>query len=246
MESGLSTDLRLIDEIDKSGVLTIAGKHRLSHYISKIRTCKLRDPKTIVWVMMHPTISQGHIPNRDFPKLMLRFLRASSVERFVPIWEAPKITWWDVVSKQRSLPKESVERLLIGMYTLIPPCKLELFDIPIVWKGSNGSKPNGNYLRLSRENTKYGCLHLHQEIVLPEALVGIIHLNIKHHPREHLFVRKNNDPFESQNSYGKWAARCLASAFGMPFTVNTFRKLYKQRFESMTIRDKMIRSAASL
>lgn len=148
-------------------------------------------------------------------------------------YEKGSVPWATFLEKRDSLSKGSIKRLLLCMYSMIPPTRLDYGDVTIykeepkeVPEGINYLVicPSGSYLGLQEYKTSkhYG----HKKLDLPDELVEEIQASLKDTPRKHLFTGRGNEPFRIANSYGKWVSRTLLKIFDKPMTINILRHMY--------------------
>lgn len=155
----------------------------------------------------------------------------------------------EIVAKRDELEHGSLDRLLLGMYTYIPPLRADMnrvrvfdaYHIPNVIK-------EDNYMILD-EKSKTGRLVLrefktatsahHYEKDLPSALVKEILANMERDPRDYLFQDRNGSPYRA-SSYTKWANRALQRIFGKNLTISLIRHSYINTldFNTLTVQEK--------
>lgn len=159
-------------------------------------------------------------------------------------YEKGSVPWATFLEKRDSLSKGSLKRLLLCMYSMIPPTRRDYGDVTIfedvpetVPEGINYLVlcPSGSFIGLQEYKTvkDYG----HKKIDLPSELVEEIRASLKDTPRKHLFVGRDNQPFKLANSYGKWVSRTLQKIFDKPMTINTIRHM----FVSENVADKCVK-----
>jgi hypothetical protein len=145
-----------------------------------------------------------------------------------------------------SLPTGSMERLLISMYTLIPPRRVDYHSVPLVRNGS--PEPSGNFIKVGSDGltlvmTEYKTSKRYgrQEEVLPEALVEQISASLEQNPREHLFVTPNNKPYSSAKTFVTWANGVLKGVFKKNLSLTLIRHSYLTSldFSGMTTGDQV-------
>jgi integrase len=150
-----------------------------------------------------------------------------------------KLSFNDIVEKRDELPTDSIERLLIAMYTMIPPCRADYFAMEVV-RGE--AQPTAkNYLRI-REEEKSGTMmetvlrdfktaKIFKEIrnELPIDLVKVVEASLEKTPRAYLFVNSNGKP-HTRNSFTLWARRVLSRVFGTDFTLVFFRHAFATHY----------------
>jgi hypothetical protein len=156
-----------------------------------------------------------------------------------------------VCSLRDGLPVGGQDRLLLAMYTEIPPVRsdfhstrvmspLEAEDfkmtphlpcnfivISVSASGSSASSDT-SYLVLEKYKTvnKYGTKH----ITLPQTLVLEITASLMANPRNYLFVGNDGQPFDKENSFTQWANRALKRMFqNTKISLTMLRHIYISR-----------------
>jgi len=135
----------------------------------------------------------------------------------------------------------SFERLLLSMYTLIPPVRSD-YDKVIIYNNSDNIREDiRNYMVLSNKENyivlreyKTNNKYKDQIINLPSNLLKEINKSLELYPRDYLFVslQKKTElkPFEKPNSFNKWANRILKKLFDKKnITLTTLRHIYITR-----------------
>ncbi len=148
--------------------------------------------------------------------------------------EEAYITFKELEKKRDSLKKGSIERLLLAMYTFIPPLRSD-YDRIGIYKNEDEAKEN-NYLIIDKNPylviTKYKTSKIYKDIRidLPKKLVNEIKASLKLQPREYLFIQKNGKPYDKPNTFNKWANRKLKLLFGKKnISLSTLRHIYITR-----------------
>jgi hypothetical protein len=149
-----------------------------------------------------------------------------------------RLTFNDIVDKRNELPTGSIERLLIAMYTLIPPCRADYFAMEVV-RGEE-EPTTRNYLRIRSDDEKGGMdtvlrdfktAKIFKEIrnELPEELVREVEASLEKNPRKYLFMNANGKP-HTRNSFTLWTRRVLSRVFGTDFTLVFFRHAFATHY----------------
>jgi hypothetical protein len=142
----------------------------------------------------------------------------------------------EVIKKRNSLDIGSNERLLLAMYTMIPPVRSDYDKVSIYYHDKSVNNDNENYLVMG--NAPYIVLNKYKtsktykdnKIVLPKELIKEIKESLKKNKREYLFVSsRNNKPYEKSNSFNKWANRVLKNLFNKDFSLKLLRNIYITR-----------------
>lgn len=155
----------------------------------------------------------------------------------------------DIVKARDRLSEGSDERLLLALYTYIPPLRCDFNHVRIY---SNQELParaglEKNYVHL-REKAHEATMVLREfktskmdsyEKELPEALVKEILQSLEKNPREYLFEDKNRRPYRA-SSFNKWANRVLQRVFGRNLTISLIRHSFINSldFNKITVEEK--------
>ena len=143
----------------------------------------------------------------------------------------------EIIKIRDKLPPGSIERLLIMMYTEIPPARSDYHRTKIVDTIPSDLNGDQNYIVVTntyaviilakyKTSKKYGTIF----IDVPEILKEEIHLSLKKQPREYLFVSSSGDPYDKENSFNKWANIQLKKILkNENFSLSMFRHIYISR-----------------
>ena len=134
------------------------------------------------------------------------------------------------------LKKGSIGRLLLSMYTMIPPVRSD-YDKIGIYKNEKIVKDGiDNFLILNKNPylviTKYKTSKTYKDIKidLPKKLVSEIKASLKLKPRDFLFIQKNGEPYDKPNTFNRWANRTLKKIFGKKnISLSTLRHIYITR-----------------
>lgn len=142
-----------------------------------------------------------------------------------------QLTFSQLETKRDELPSGSYERLLISMYTMIPPVRADYFCTQIVY---NDEVPKEkNYIRI-RNNKDIECVitdfktaKTYKQIThkFPPELVGELTKSLEKKPRTYLFINTKGEP-HTRNSFVLWTRRCLTRIFETDFTLVFFRHAF--------------------
>lgn len=145
------------------------------------------------------------------------------------------VPWNEIITQRDSLPADSPERLLLSMYTFIPPMRNDYAQVRIFRRTPRNDKGNYIVINSTRAGSKivlqeyktastYGKL----ETPLPNnsPLYKVLKESLVKRPREYLFTTTTGLKYSSENAFGKWANRQLQTLFGKPITLTTFRHSY--------------------
>lgn len=141
---------------------------------------------------------------------------------------------------REKLPEGSVERLLVAMYSLIPPVRADFGDVSIFYREPIGEKKNkGNYIVLGakpmlvlNEYKTYGKLGAMREKI-PDKLAEEIENSLERHPRDFLFVNKNGEAYSGEQ-FSKWANTVFKRLFKKPLTITLVRRSFISNMDMNT------------
>jgi hypothetical protein len=168
------------------------------------------------------------------------------------------VTYKKVIEKRNALEDGSPEKLLLTLYSDIPPARSDYYDTKI-YKEAPQNPDTGNYVILEKikgeivlnnykTSKKYGQIR----IDLPEELLRQLHLSLEKEPRTHLFQSERfKKPYtelkDPSGSFNSWANKTLKKIFNEDFTLTMLRHIYitrrdlKLEEQSGTERDKIAR-----
>jgi hypothetical protein len=139
-----------------------------------------------------------------------------------------------IVEIRDSLRDGSIEKLVLSVYSMIPPVRSDWQNVRIYDKIP--SKEEGNYIVLGTTNklflNEYKTSEVYGMITidLPKELVNQIKLSLSERPREYLFVNRYGTPYEKSNSYSTWINNMVRRVLNKPhFTLTMFRHIYLSR-----------------
>lgn len=148
--------------------------------------------------------------------------------------EEAYVSFDELERKRDSLEIGSDARLLLSLYTLVPPLRSD-YNLVAIYKNDKDIKYD-NYLILNNNPylviTKYKTAKTYKDIKidLPKKLVKEIKESLKLKPREFIFVQKNGKPYEKSNTFNRWANRTLKSLFDKKnISLSTLRHIYITR-----------------
>lgn len=148
---------------------------------------------------------------------------------------AQTLTWADIIKKRDEL-KPGMEKLLLSMYTYVPPVRADYFDVEINPKNI-GAESKSNYIILNKTQPEKSELVIrdfktvakYKEIrhPLPSELYKMIQQSLKEKPRDYLFVMPSNvkRPFD-RAAFSKWANKILQSLFNVQINLTSLRHLF--------------------
>lgn len=155
-----------------------------------------------------------------------------------------QLTFNHFVDVRNKLPLGSIERLLISMYTMIPPVRADYFATQII---RNDEVPNQkNYIRILQNGqmistlTDFKTKKSYKQITneLPSELIIEINASLDKYPRSFLFVNISGKPF-TRNSFTVWSRRILSKVFETDFTLVFFRHAFSTHYVSVNDISKM-------
>lgn len=136
----------------------------------------------------------------------------------------------DLTQIRDSLPDGSIDKLLIGFYTHIPPVRADYFATQILPFDQHPTEPN--YLFHNTEQTRlvltdFKTSKTYHDIThdLPPELHRQLTLSLAASPRSYLFVNKHGHPF-TRNGFTRWASDRLYSIFKKGLTITMLRHIY--------------------
>jgi hypothetical protein len=133
--------------------------------------------------------------------------------------------------------KPGLERLLLSMYTYIPPVRADYFDVRINPPKSVIDNSKDNFIVFDKTHPEKSVLVIrdfktankYKEIkhALPLQLYKEIQLSLTEKPRDYLFVMPTNAtrPYD-RGSFSKWANKVLQSLFNVSITLTSLRHLF--------------------
>lgn len=144
--------------------------------------------------------------------------------------EKSYVKWEEIIKIRDQLPANHPAKLLIHMYTEIPPVRSDFDQIRIYQRPING-KTDENYIVLGYTN----CLYLGEyktshkygqiEVPLPNTLITMINESLERNPRQSLFQARDGEVYKS-NTWNNWANRLLKKVYGHGFSLTMFRHSY--------------------
>ena len=137
----------------------------------------------------------------------------------------------DLIKKRDSLPFGSVDRLLLGFYTYLPPVRADYGSVEIITFKQKPSQPN--YIRRISPThsililTDFKTKDRYKKItnVLPQELNNELIKSLETTPRNYLFVNQTGQPF-TRNAFTVWSKRILSRLFETEITINIIRHLF--------------------
>lgn len=147
---------------------------------------------------------------------------------------AANVKWPDIIKMRNRLPLGSYERLLLAMYTFIPPLRADFYDVRINPSQSFIKSKKTNYLQISPEegllvirDFKTASSYKTITHTLKPDHLDEINASLKANPRKYLFVMKSDvsRPYD-RNGFSKWANSVLQDLFKVPITLTSLRHIF--------------------
>lgn len=149
---------------------------------------------------------------------------------------AEKVTWQDIIKKRDTLKTGSVDKLLLSLYTYIPPVRADYYEMRINPPKSTIEDGKTNYLIINQSpelssivirDFKTAAKYKEIKHQLPLPLYEELKTSLKEKPRQYVFTMPsdNKRPFD-RNSFSKWANKTLKELFTVPVTLTTLRHLF--------------------
>jgi hypothetical protein len=133
--------------------------------------------------------------------------------------------------KREELPEGSTDRLLVAMYSLIPPMRADYNKIKIYHGKAPRGKTEPNHIVLGKNPhlviseyktaNRYGT----HEMDIPPELEADILDSLEKIPREWLFETRNGNPYTA-TEFTRYASRAFKRIFGKPITIGLVRHMY--------------------
>jgi len=147
------------------------------------------------------------------------------------------VNWQDIIKMRDTLKAGTPERLLLSLYTYVPPVRADYFNVRINPPKTTISDSKDNYVVLDPQGAEKSFLSIrdfktankYKEIKhqLPSALYEEIKQSLKDKPRNYLFVMQTDvtRPYD-RGSFSKWANKVLTDLFKVPMTLTSLRHLF--------------------
>lgn len=141
------------------------------------------------------------------------------------------VSWEDVIKKRDSLEPGTQERLLLSMYSYIPPVRNDYAQARIFKRTPRDKSAAGNYIVFNASNPmvvlqEYKTAKRYNDIStpIPRALYDEIKASLEKQPREYLFISPmTNEMYKQEGTFNKWANATLLGLFDRPVTLTTLR-----------------------
>jgi hypothetical protein len=158
------------------------------------------------------------------------------------------VPYEDVIRVRDALPAGDVAKLLLVVYTALPPARGGDYHSVLIYRNRKTppAEEKGNFLLLP---TGAPCKLMLQQFktaqhygrivhTLPEAVCEEIRRSLQRFPRTHLFVSPETGKPFTRSAFSGWAARVLKRLFRRPVTLTMLRHMYVSEidFNKMTYR----------
>ncbi len=158
------------------------------------------------------------------------------------------ITWEEVSKKLKELQDSqygSDAHLLLAMYSLEEPKRQDYGNVEIFKKTPPQPIANTENYIIDGKNhmtlvlNKYKTAKKYKKMVrkLVPELANIIKASLEAKPRKHLFVTKDDKPYEKSNSFTQYSNRMFNRLFNKKVTVNTLRHSFIKKFLTSDVAD---------
>jgi len=149
---------------------------------------------------------------------------------------ATHVKWTDIINQRDLLQKGSYERLLLSLYTYLPPLRADYFEVRINPPVTLINNTKKNYIQLTDSaNTSHMVIRdfktasKYKEIShqIPNQLYEEIVASLRQEPRKFLFVMPTDikRPYD-RGSFSKWANKVLQTLFKVPITLTAMRHIF--------------------
>jgi len=154
------------------------------------------------------------------------------------------VSFEDIIKKRDSLPIGSKERLLLSLYTYLPPLRSDFNEVYLYLEEPKSFEYK-NFMMLYDTPTlvlnEYKTVRKKDVFKkeLPEELISEIKTSLKEEPRTWLFMDRENKPY-LVNSYNRWVNRTLKKLFNKALTISLIRHSYINSldFNRLTVMEK--------
>ena len=147
------------------------------------------------------------------------------------------VSYDELLKIREKLPEGSFQRLLLYMYTSIPPVRSDYYKTKIYKKKPSSDVSETNYIVMVTKPylvlNKYKTAKTYKTIIIdiPDDLKKEIEKSLEKYPRDYLFVStQNNLPYKNENTFNKWANRSLKSILNKDgFSLTMLRHIFVSR-----------------
>ena len=146
------------------------------------------------------------------------------------------IKWNDIIAKRDTLESGSNERLLLSLYTFVPPVRADYFEVRINPPVSIINDKTKSYIQLGETGESsllvirdFKTSSTYKEIKhkIPQELFEELVISLANKPRKYLFTMPtdNSRPYD-RGGFSKWANKVLHELFKLPVTLTSLRHIY--------------------
>jgi hypothetical protein len=155
------------------------------------------------------------------------------------------VSFEDIITKRDELTKGTKERLILSMYSHLPPLRSDFNEI-FIYKEKPTKPQHSNYIYLDGPTptlilNEYKTVRKNDsfEKEIPKELYNEILDSLKKEPRDWLFMDRDGKPYK-ENSYNRWVNRTLKKLFNKPLTISLIRHSYINSldFNKLTVMEK--------
>ena len=200
-------------------------KHHLTH-LSQCITSEIATSLREQWNAIHT--------HNEAPIIQLRLENKPTVLQQAK--GGSQLSFQQIMEIREQLPFASIERLLLSIYTLIPPVRADYFALQIIHDDEEPVEPN--YLRIRGGEIEtvlrdFKTAKTYHEIrnTLPQPLAQEILASLQESPRKYLFVNSHGRP-HTRNSFTLWTRRILTRILQNDFTLVFFRHAFATHYVS--------------
>ncbi len=147
--------------------------------------------------------------------------------------KASYVSWSDIIKTRDELDKNSMQYLLLCMYTMIPPSRADMNAIKIYYDHKDVNvKKHPNHMIVMKDGIKLVYNEFKSksrrlqkyEKTLPSELEEVICKSLTNHPRDFLIISpRTNEPYYNTGSFTRYFDRLLEKIFNKKVTINTLR-----------------------
>jgi integrase len=147
------------------------------------------------------------------------------------------ISYEDIIKIRDKLEVGSFERLLLFMYTAIPPVRSDYYKTQIYKKTPSKNLEDTNYIVLTSKPylvlNKYKTAAKYKTIIveIPPELKKEIEESLKIFPRQYLFIsRQTKEEYKFENTFNRWCNYTLKKITSKPnFSLTMLRHIFLSR-----------------
>ena len=154
------------------------------------------------------------------------------------------VSFDQIIKKRDELESGSKEKLILSMYTYLPPLRSDFNEV-YLYKEKPVKSNYSNYIYFGQ--TPMLILNEYKTVrkndvfqkELPNELYQEIEKSLKKEPRDWLFMDRDGKPYK-ENSYNRWVNRTLKKLFNKPLTISLIRHSYINSldFNKLTVIEK--------